>query len=186
LPTGANKVAYVAELQRSPEDARALFHQFQRQNPLSPWGLLKDPKRHSIQLVYVPFWTFQVSGTVSCSGDVGHKLPGSEQLEWKCKVSNVHVAVDTSFDSALTQVAACYHLQQDLLRGLKGGIAKAESRCKLLHLPLTRHDIEAHSVVPSFRAAQASVLPAEMRLAVAWQLASRRLRVEQVCPHFEP
>lgn len=166
----------VAELQRTEADARAAFQRALARNPLSPWGLLRDPTRHSVRLCYVPFWAFRVAGTATYSGDVSYEAPGGAHLEWQRKDGPARLPVETALDDAHTQVAACYHLGQDLLHGMRAGVEERGARFVARRLPLSEHDVRAHAAVPAAAAGAVHVLPVEMHRAVAWQLASRRLR----------
>jgi hypothetical protein len=191
-----HRQALVLPVERTKEGAVQTFHAYQRENLLSPFNVLSQDAHKNVQLSFQPFWVFKITASATYSACVGHAAAGSDTLDWKMSaVGTVNrVTVDGKHPEMV--VAASYSLRRSLLTGLIASVCEAfmsqaeeEGGKQATHGLFEDRKLPLDGPVLRQLASRSEVLmdsivvePVAMRQSIAWELALRAWRHEQV--HF--
>lgn len=171
-----------------------MFHAFQHSHALAPRHILANTPEVSIKLVLCPFWSFKVSASASYLAEIGFDAAREERIDVRrCQqwsTENIHM--DPGKPEML--VPASYIIRRDLLEGLKPMLScvptsSAARACmdaglqldvQTATLPLDGQLVDKIASVAGLQCSEVEVQELDVRQSIAWQLALRNLRLQQV------
>jgi hypothetical protein len=178
---------------RSKQEAIDLFHAFQHSHALAPRHILANTPEVSIKLVLCPFWSFKVSASASYLAEIGFDAAREEHTDvrrsqqWSTESIHMHPGKPEML------VPASYIIRRDLLEGLKpmlSCVPTSSARACMdagpqLHvqtatLPLDGQLVDKIASVAGLQCSEVEVQELDVRQSIAWQLALRNLRLQQV------